>query len=149
MPVVRAATIVPVPPALAHRLWTDTNRWPTFIDGFGHIVDQDPAWPEPGAKLVWQSGPAGRGRVTERVKEHSEATFATDMFEQRMAGVQRATFEPDPDGTEVVLELDYTLAKQTPLTSLTDFLFIRRPITMALERTLERFSREAAEEAAL
>ena len=149
MPVVRAETVVPVPLGLAHRLWTDTNRWPTFIDGFGHIIEQDPSWPEQGAKVVWQSGPAGRGRVTERVTEHGETSFATQMFEERMAGTQRATFEADPDGTAVILELDYTLAKQSPLTGLTDFLFIRRPITMALERTLERFSREAAEEAAL
>jgi hypothetical protein len=48
-----------------------------------------------------------------------------------------------------VMELDYELTGGGPLRALTDLLFIRRALTMALERTLRRFSTEAADEATL
>ena len=68
MRTVERTGFVPVTPSVAQRLWIDTNRWPTFIDGFGHVVEPDDiAGPSPGSKVVWQSGPAGRGRVTERI----------------------------------------------------------------------------------
>lgn len=145
MAVVTASAELPAAPGLALRLWTDVSRWPTFIDGFGHVLEQDEHWPEPGSKLVWQSIPAGRGRVTERVVEHGENEFATEVFEEQLTGRQTLWFE---DGV-VVMELDYRLASGGPLRFLTDVLFIRRALVMALERTLRRFSTEAADESTL
>lgn len=145
MPTVRAFHDLPAAPGLAQRLWTDLSRWPTFIDGFGHVLEVSDSWPQPGAKLIWRSTPAGRGRVTERVVEHEEGRFATDIFEDQLSGRQTLWFEPEV----VTMELDYTLAGGGPFRALTDVLFIRRAQTMALERTLRRFSTEAADEASL
>jgi hypothetical protein len=139
----------PVTPLIACRLWVDTNRWPTFVDGFGHIVDKDARWPEPGSKVVWESGPAGRGRVSERIRELSDSSVASDVFDAQMTAVQAVRFEPAEDGCDVFLSLDYELATGGPLRRLTDVLFIRRALAMALERTLRRFSTEAADEATL
>jgi polyketide cyclase/dehydrase/lipid transport protein len=143
--VVRASAEHGAPVGLAARLWTDTGRWATFIDGFVEVLEQDQDWPEPGAKLVWRSGPAGRGRVTERVLERSEQHFVTEVFEEQLHGRQTVWFEPG----SVVMELDYELPKRGVLQKLTDVLFIRRAVAMALDRTLTRFAREAEDEATL
>jgi hypothetical protein len=145
VPTVRASHDLSAPVGLAQRLWTDLPRWPTFIDGFGNVLEVDEAWPDVGSKLIWQSIPAGRGRVTERVIEHDDGRFVTDVFEQQLAGRQTLWFEPGV----VTMELDYTLTTGGPLRFVTDVLFIRRALTMALERTLRRFSTEAEDEATL
>jgi hypothetical protein len=145
MPTVRSTGDLPAPVPLAARLWIDVNRWPTFVDGFGHLVDIDDSWPESGSKVVWQSGPAGRGRVTERIVERDEEHVVTEIFDDQMHGRQTVFFEPE----RVVLQLDYELQGGGPLRKLTDVLFIRRALAMALERTLRRFSTEAGDEATL
>src|SRR3954470_15436455 len=137
MAVVRSAGDLQAAVPLASRLWTDVSRWPTFIDGFGHIVDIDDTWPEPGSKVVWQSGPAGRGRVTERILERDDEHVVTQVFEEQLHGTQTVYFQAE----RVLMELEYELAKGGPLRGLTDVLFIRRALAMALERTLTRFSR--------
>jgi hypothetical protein len=139
----------PVTPLIARRLWVDTNRWPTFVDGFGHILQIDENWPEPGSKLVWESTPAGRGRVTERMRELGDNAVVADVFDSQMIAVQAVRFEAAEDGCDVFLTLDYELQSGGPLRKLTDVLFIRRALAMALERTLRRFSTEAADEATL
>ena len=151
MSVARDAITVELTPEHAFALWTDVSRWPTFVDGFGHVERIDDSWPEEGAKLVWRSGPAGRGVVTERVvASEPAARFVTQVYEERMNGAQAVTFASTDDGTtRVDLELDYRLAQGGPLRAVTDLLFIRRAITDALRRTLRRFSTEAAEEASL
>jgi hypothetical protein len=145
MPTVQAVDELPAPPALASRLWTDVNRWPTFVDGFSHVVQVDDSWPEPGSKIVWESGPAGRGRVTERILERDDDHVVAEVFDAQMHGRQTVFFEPE----RMTMRLDYELASEGPLRRLTDLLFIRRSLTMALERTLRRFSTEAADEASL
>jgi Polyketide cyclase / dehydrase and lipid transport len=139
----------PVTPLVAQRLWVDTNRWPTFFDGFGHVLEQDQSWPQPGSKVVWQSGPAGRGRVTERIREYGDNAVATDVYDAQMSALQVIHFEPTEDGSNVVLSLEYELQSRGPLRALTDVLFIRRALAMALERTIRRFSTEAGDEATL
>jgi hypothetical protein len=146
---IQRARHVPVDPVIAQRLWLDTRRWPTFVDGFGHVAELDPAWPQPRAKVVWESGPAGRGRVTERMRENSDGVVATDVFDAQMTALQTARFEASDDGCDVFLSLDYELANGGPLRKITDVLFIRRSLAMALERTLRRFSTEAVDESTL
>ena len=139
----------PVTPGVARRLWVDTKRWPTFVDGFGHVVEIADDWPQLGSKVVWQSGPAGRGRVTERIRELGDSSVVTEVFDSQMSGLQAVRFEAADDGCDVFLSLDYELASGGPLRKLTDVLFIRRALAMALERTLRRFSTEAGDEATL
>jgi len=149
MALIERNAFAPVTPLVARRLWVDTARWPTFVDGFGHILQLDEAWPEPGAKVVWQSGPAGRGRVTERIRALSDNAVASEVFDSQMTAVQAIRFEPVEDGCDIFLSLDYELQTGGPLRKLTDVLFIRRALAMALERTLRRFSTEAEDEATL
>ena len=80
----------------------DLSRWPTFIDGFGHVAEVDESWPAPGAKLVWESTPAGRGRVTERMLERDEQHVLTEVFDAQMHGRQAVFFEPG----QVTMQLD-------------------------------------------
>jgi hypothetical protein len=97
--------------------------------------------------VVWQSGPSGRGRVTERIREVADNGVVSNVFDSQMIAVQAIRFEPAEDGCNVFLSLDYELQSGGPLRRLTDVLFIRRALAMALERTLRRFSTEAADEA--
>ena len=150
---VRRATVVDLSPQQAYELWTDVRRWPTFVDGFGHVERLDESWPEPPAKLIWRSPPAGRGTVTEKVLANEPGTrFATRVIEERLLGTQTIEFAPAPDdprATAVALTLDYELLKGGPLKVVTDAIFIRRAQGDALQRTLRRFATEAAEQAAL
>lgn len=148
MAVVSETALVAMPPASAERLWADTSRWPTFVDGFKRVVEQDTRWPDVASKVVWESGPAGRGRVTERVSVNAPGRFETEVFEDQLTGTQAVTFEPDADGTVVTIALDYRLHKGGPLRALTDLIFIRRALLEMLRRTLRRFATEAAEQAA-
>jgi ribosome-associated toxin RatA of RatAB toxin-antitoxin module len=150
MGVVREAIAVRLDPDRAFDLWADVNRWPTFVDGFARPQRVDEAWPDAGAKLVWESTPDGRGIVTERVTESVPGVqLVTEVFEERFAGTQSVRFDPDEEGALVEIELDYELSKGGPLRGITDVLFIRRAQSDALVRTLRRFATEAAEEAAL
>ena len=145
MRTVSAAADIALPPQPALRLWTDVARWPTFVDGFARVLEQSGDWPQPGSKLVWESIPAGRGRVTERVLELGDDNIVTEVFEERLTGTQSLWFNVG----EVLMELDYELQQGGPLRGLTDALFIRRALSDMLVRTLQRFSTEAAEEATL
>jgi uncharacterized membrane protein len=142
---------VELDPGRAWALWTDTVRWPTFVEGFAHAVEQSPDWPGQGARLVWQSTPGGRGRVTEKVTgSQAGSTLSTQVFEDALSGTQLVTFEVAEDGrTRVELRLDYQLTGGGPLKAVMDLLFIRRALGQALQRTLARFATEAAEEASL
>jgi hypothetical protein len=145
----RAAALVQLDPEGARELWTDLRRWPTFVEGFAHVVEVSPEWPAEGSKLVWRSGPGGRGTVTERVVESSPSALRTQVFEDALSGEQTVTFEPGDEGTRVQLRVEYDLTSSGPLRALSDLLFIRRALRDALRRTLDRFAVEAEEEAAL
>ena len=104
MPTVRRSTVIELPPDRAFDLWVDTSRWPTFVDGFANIEREDVGWPAEGAKLVWRSTPAGRGRVTEKVlRAERPVLLSTSVLEEKLSGTQRVTFEPAEDGLGVVV----------------------------------------------
>jgi Polyketide cyclase / dehydrase and lipid transport len=152
---VRAARTVVLPPDRAEQLWLDVSRWATFIEGFGHPIERDESWPAEGSKLVWESLPGGRGRVTERVISRTADHLTTRLNEESLYGLQTVTFhEGDDGGTIIELSLEYelnptTIWRQGPLGKLVNLLFIRRAMTDSLIRTLRRFATEAAEEQAL
>ena len=139
----RASISVPGRAAEAEALWYDPHRWQAWVDGFGHIVSLDGEWPQPGAELVWQSPPGGRGRVTERVVAYEMRLGQTvEVEDATMTGRQSVRFEPGPDSVEVTLSLEYRIKDRTPLTPAVDLLFVRRAMSDALRRTVTRFSNE-------
>jgi hypothetical protein len=145
----RAEAQVVLAPEAALALWTDLSRWPSFVEGFGHLLQNDPRWPAREARVLWESVPAGRGRVTEKVVESTGDRIATMIFEERLAGRQTFRVAPSESGAAVELSLEYTLTKYGPLGPLADALFIRHAIGDSLRRTLFRFAVEAEEEAGL
>lgn len=137
---------VPQTAAQAESLWYRTDRWATFVDGFGHIVRQDPDWPRRG-EIVWDSTPGGRGRVRETVTRFDPRAELTSSFEdEQVRGTQTVRFAPRSEGCTITMELDYTLKRDHPGTAVFDFLFVRRPQKDALRRTLRRFKRELRDE---
>jgi hypothetical protein len=141
-----AARTVPLTPEATLALWADTARWPTFVEGFARTLEVSPEWPEKGAKVVWESTPEGRGRVTERVLEHGPGRLVTEVFEDALHGTQTLTASEHADGARMEVALDYELTKYGPLRAVADLIFIRRALRDALNRTLRRFAVEAAEE---
>ena len=140
---------LPIAPADALRLWSDIDRWPSFVEGFARRLELTHEWPEPGGRVVWESTPDGRGRVTETVVESTAERFATQVFEAALAGTQTLRVLPANDGTEAELSLEYELTRYGPLRGAADVLFIRRALRDSLRRTLVRFAIEAEEEASL
>jgi hypothetical protein len=147
--VATARQLVQLTPEAALSLWTDTARWPSFVEGFAHVLERSGHWPSEGSRLVWESTPEGRGRVTEKVIEHGPGRFATQVFEEALSGTQKLRASEDADGTTLELALEYELSKYGPLKAVADAIFIRRALRDALERTLRRFAVEAEEEAGL
>jgi hypothetical protein len=137
-------------PEAALRLWTDVDRWPTFVEGFARVLERSPDWPAAGARVVWESTPSGRGRVTEKAIEgEGPDRFATVVFEERLNGTQTFRVVESEAGSRAELILEYSLTKYGPLSAVADAIFIRRAIRDSLRRTLYRFSVEAEEEAGL
>jgi hypothetical protein len=144
-----ARATVPLQPDEALRLWMDPARWPTFVEGFARVLERSPDWPAEGERIVWESGPDGRGRVTEKVVEAASDRFATMVFEDALMGRQMLRVAPHTTGAEVELSLEYTLVKYGPFRWLADAIFIRRALRDSLIRTVNRFAVEAQEEAGL
>ena len=144
-----ARAALPLTPPEVFRLWSDVERWPSFVEGFARQVERTEAWPEPGSRVVWESTPGGRGRVTETVTGRVGDRFSTQVFEEALAGTQTLRALPASDGSEVELSLEYRLSRYGPLRGIADALFIRRALRDALRRTLVRFRVEAEEEARL
>ena len=140
----RAEIEVPGPIVDAETLWYDLNRWPSFVDGFAHVAKQEGDWPKEGARLVWDSVPAGRGRVAEIVSSYEVRAGQTVAVEdERITGTQSIAFSAAEGGMcRVALELDYKLKQGGPAAPLVDALFVRRAFRDALRRTLSRFARE-------
>jgi hypothetical protein len=129
---------VPLTDAEAH--WYDTGRWAEWIDGLESVLAVEGGWPRVGATVHWQSGPAGRGSVTERVIEHTPLRGQTvEVSDDSIRGEQTIVFTPEPPGVLVELGLAYRIRRRSPVTPVIDLLFIRRAMTTSLEQTLERF----------
>jgi Polyketide cyclase / dehydrase and lipid transport len=144
---VSATITVPGRAVEAERVWYDPTRWASWIEGFGHVVSLDDGWPRKGARLVWDSVPQGRGRVSERVVAYEMRIGQTLAVEDgKLEGTQRVAFEPQPDSVKITLALEYRLKRRNLLTPLVDLLFIRRANGDALRRTLRRFASELAAE---
>jgi hypothetical protein len=141
----RVSAIVTVPgrAAEAEALWYDPDRWAAWVDGFGHLVKLEGDWPRTGARLLWDSPPHGRGRVTEVVTAYEpRGGQVLEVEDERLQGIQTVEFEPAGDAVRVSLALEYELKRRNPLTPLVDPLFIRRALRASAQRTLTRFAHE-------
>jgi hypothetical protein len=144
---VRASIAIAALASEAEALWYDTNRWPTFVDGLHHIARLEGDWPNPGARVLWDSNPGGRGRVQERVTAYTAREGQTvDVEDEKIFGTQQITFTPTETGVTVTLELRYELKDRKPGMPLIDLVFIRRPQRDSLARTLRRFRTEVTAE---
>ena len=135
-----------VGPAQVAALWWDTDRWPSFVDGFSHVHKREDDWPAPGGRLVWDARPASdRGRVVERVAWRDPHGGGETLIEDaRLTGTQVVRFAATGSGTLVTFELRY--ASKAPAAPLADLVYVRRRLRKALARSIERFAREVAME---
>lgn len=142
MPRAQASIVVPGRIAEAEDLFYDPVRWPTWVDGFGHLVRLEGDWPQTGAVLTWESRPGGRGRVLERVTAYEVRASQTRTVEDSaMRATQQVAFEGVEDSTRVTLSLDFETKQRTWLGPLAGF-FVRRSMADSLRRTLGRFAAE-------
>ncbi len=151
MPSARAKVDIPgVRISQAEALWYDPGRWPAFIDGLKHVLRMEGGYPGVGARTAWESFPGGRGRVLERVVAYEPRMGQElEIRDPKIRGRQSVRFAPlggEPGGVRIELELEYELLERTPITVLTDALFIRRAQADSLRRTLLRFARELRDE---
>jgi hypothetical protein len=143
---VRAARSVDATVHEAETCWYDTSRWSAWVDGLERIVTVSRDWPGRGAGVVWQSGPAGRGRVSERVIAHEPLSGQTvEVSDDSISGRQTVAFVPAAEGVEVALTLEYELRRRSVVTPMVDLLFIRRAMEGSLASTLAHFAIELAD----
>ena len=143
MRVVGAAQTFPGSVHEAETVWYDTTRWPAWVDGLDRVSEADPRWPQLGATVTWQSGPAGRGRVIERVVAYEPLSGQTvEVQDDSITGRQSVAFAPSDEGVDIELALEYRIRQRSVLTPLVDVLFIRRAFRTSLEATLHGFGLE-------
>lgn len=129
----------------AQACWYDTTRWPLWVDGLEQVLQVAGDWPRVGSSVTWESGPAGRGRVTERVIAYDAAQGQTlEVDDDSIGGLQSVSFAPAPNGVQVGLSLEYRLKRRSIVSPLVDLLFIRRAMAVSLEATVARFAVELA-----
>jgi hypothetical protein len=127
----------------AQACWYDTTRWPVWVDGLEQVLQVDGDWPWVGSSVTWESGPAGRGRVTERVIAYDAAQGQTlEVDDASIRGLQSVSFAPASNGVQVGLSLEYRLKMRSIVSPLVDLLFIRRAMAVSLEATVARFAVE-------
>jgi uncharacterized membrane protein len=137
---VRAVQTFPASVGEAEHCWYDTSRWGSWVDGLDDVVRIDAPWPMVGGGVIWDSGPAGRGRVTETVVAYAPADGQTvEVTDDTITGRQAVTFAAVGDGVEVSVALEYRLRRRTLVTPVVDALFIRREMSQSLSRSLGRF----------
>ena len=132
----------PAGAARAEAAWSDLDRWPAFVDGFRDVVRVTGTWPQEGAAVTWESVEGGRGRVVERVVEHTPGAALRVAFEDtKMRGEREIRFASEDDGAvRAELTLTYELGGRGPLKMLTDLLFINPQLRQSLQRELESFA---------
>jgi hypothetical protein len=131
--------------AEAEKCWYDTSRWSLWVDGLDRVVEVGGPWPSPGATVTWQSGPAGRGKVVERViAQRPLEGQALEVQDGSIRGRQSVAFAPAAEGVEVTLTLEYELLRRSIITPVVDLLFIKRAMAASLAVTVSRFGAELA-----
>lgn len=127
---------IAAPAAAVWDLYFDPERWPDWVDQFAAVEASD-GYPEEGGVLVWRSGRAGRGEVTERVIEHQPRRLHRISFaDPETEGELATTFSVIEDGTQVRQELDYRIRRSGIFVRISDLLFVRSQMRASLARSL-------------
>jgi hypothetical protein len=138
---VRVRQAVPGTVHEALSCWCDVGGWAEWVDGLARVLAVEGDWPQEGSSVTWESVPAGRGQVRERVLDYvPHERLVVFIEDSLMQGTQTVGFEPAPGGVTVELSLSYRVRRRSPLTPVVEWLFIRRPMTASVSRTLERFT---------
>jgi uncharacterized protein YndB with AHSA1/START domain len=146
MPKVSEELQIPATLAETWRLYFDPASWSRWVDEFRALDSISDDYPEAGARLVWHSGPAGRGQVSETVLEHEPRRLHRIRFaDPSSEGELTTTFRIEGDGTRVGLELDYSLVSGGLFSRVTDIFFIRSQMAQMLIRSLEGLRTEAGD----
>ena len=141
---VNASVLVDAPLADTWDAYFDSRGWTEWVDAFASVVSSD-GYPEAGGTLVWRTGAAGRGEVTEEVEAHEPRRLHRIAFrDPTMAGGLEATFVIEGEGTRVSQTMTYHLAQRGVFAFLGTF-FVRSQIKRSLERSLRAFSEHAAQ----
>ncbi|MGO9885878.1 MAG: SRPBCC family protein [Solirubrobacteraceae bacterium] len=129
--------------AEAERCWYETAGWHLWVDGLDRVLAVDGDWPAAGSSVTWQSGPAGRGRVVERVIAYEPLRGqALVVDDDSISGRQSVAFAGAAERVQVSLTLEYKLVHRTIVSPVVDVLFIRRAMATSLGATLGRFGAE-------
>jgi hypothetical protein len=140
MPRVSATIELPGKVYEAEACWYEVGRWPQWVDGLARVVEVRGEWPKPGSEVIWESHPAGRGTVHERVTDYEPRTGqASEVEDDSITGRQTVTFQPSDAGLQLELALEYRLKRRSPLSWLVDLVFIRRLMGASLGRSLGQF----------
>ncbi|MFZ1994585.1 MAG: SRPBCC family protein [Solirubrobacteraceae bacterium] len=140
MRAVRTAQMFAASVTEAEHCWYDTSRWESWVDGLDRVLQTDEPWPMVGGSVSWESGPAGRGQVTETVVAYTPADGQTvEVVDDAVTGRQAVAFAAVGGAVQVTLMLEYRLRRRSPVTPVVDALFIRRAMAGSLARTLARF----------
>jgi hypothetical protein len=116
------------------------------VEGLERVEEVDPGWPQPGAAARWRSGPAGRGKVTERILRQEplelvESEIEDDEVVARQLARFTAAGELSQPRTRLTIDFAYRIKRRSPLTALVDLLFVRGAMQRSLRGTLARFAR--------
>ena len=143
---VRTVSVTQTLPGTVYEIeqrWYDTSRWTVWVEGLRRVVDVSEGWPRVGSSITWDSGPAGRGHVVERVVAHEPLAGQTvEVDDSSITGRQSVAFVPVDDGVEVQLTLSYEIKNRSMFTPVVDALFIKRAMATSLATTLGRFGAE-------
>lgn len=138
--------LIPAPLADVWDLYFERRTWPMWVDQLRTVESVSDGYPEAGGKLVWKSGPAGRGRVEENVLEHEHRRLHRIGFKDESSeGEQTTIFSMKGQGTLVHIDFVYGLLQAGPLGPITDRLFVRSQMRRMLARSLMGLRGEAAE----
>jgi uncharacterized membrane protein len=146
---VAESIVIDAPLAEVWDFYFQQETWPMWVDQFAKVESSD-GYPEAGGTLVWQSGAAGRGKVTERVLVHEpRARHRIEFRDPESEGELEVRFSIEPgEGTgttKVEQEMEYAITSGGALSGLTDVLFVRSQVRSSLQRSLGRLRLEIAD----
>jgi len=141
---VEASSDVPASLAEAWEAYFEPRGWSDWVDAFAAVVSAE-GYPQAGGTLVWRTGAAGRGEVTEEVQVHEPRRLHRIGFsDPTMTGVLETTFAIEGEATRVTQAMTYRAAERG-FFAFVGAIFVRSQVKRSLERSLTAFRDHVAE----